>query len=70
MLSLQRWELSWLAAGWAMGVIVQERQNKAPTFRWKRSLNIINRLCSDNSHISDMLMLHITCFVRPTNIFV
>lgn len=29
--SLQRWELSWLAAGCAMGVITQDRLNKAPT---------------------------------------
>ena len=29
--SLHRWELSWLATGWAMGVTTQDRQNNAPT---------------------------------------
>ena len=29
--SLHRWELSWLAAGWATGVTTQDKQNKAPT---------------------------------------
>lgn len=31
--SLQRWELSWLAAGWVIRVIVQDRLNNAPTWR-------------------------------------
>lgn len=42
--SFQRWELRWLAAGWAMGVIIQDRLNKAPTYRQKYS-RLTDRQC-------------------------
>lgn len=35
--SLQHWELNWLAAGWAMEVIIQDKLNNAPTWRQKHS---------------------------------